>query len=158
MLTIVAAKAAGASKIISLDLSGARLEKAKEVGATHVINSGKVDAVDVSFEVAGVEQTFKQAVQMTKARGIVTVISIFAKPISFSPMSLTTSGVKIISTFAYEPITFQQTIDMMANGQLKPQGIVTDKIELEEIVEAGFEALTNDKSQAKILVRISKEK
>lgn len=169
LLTIVAAKAAGASKIISLDLSEARLEKAKEVGATHVINSGNVnpveevmkiepDGVDASFEVAGIEPTFKQAVKMTKSRGIVTVVSIFAKPISFNPMSLTTSGVKITSTFAYEPTTFQQTIDMMANGQLKPQGIVTDRIELKDIVEAGFEALTNDKSQAKILVGMSKEK
>jgi (R,R)-butanediol dehydrogenase/meso-butanediol dehydrogenase/diacetyl reductase len=152
-----------------MDLSEARLEKAKEVGATHIINSGKVDpveevkkiepnGVDASFEVAGIEPTFKQAVRMTKARGIVTVISIFAKPISFNPMSLTTSGVKITSTFAYEPITFQQTIDMMANGQLKPQGIVTDRIELKDIVEAGFEVLSNDKAQAKILVGISKEK
>jgi (R,R)-butanediol dehydrogenase / meso-butanediol dehydrogenase / diacetyl reductase len=169
LLTIVAAKAAGASKIIVMDLSEARLEKAKEVGATHIINSGKVDpveevkkiepnGVDATFEVAGIEPTFKQAVRMTKARGIVTVISIFAKPISFNPMSLTTSGVKITSTFAYEPITFQQTIDMMANGQLKPQGIVTDRIELQDIVEAGFEVLSNDKAQAKILVGISKEK
>lgn len=168
LLTIVAAKAAGASKIIAMDLSETRLEKAKEVGATHIINSGEVDpveevkkiepyGVDVAFEVAGIEATFKQAVQMTKARGTVTIVSIFAGPIPFNPMSLTTSGVKITSTFAYEPITFQQTIDMMANGQLQPQGIVTDKIELDEIVEAGFEVLINDKSQAKILVGISKE-
>lgn len=169
LLTIIAAKAAGASKIIALDLSETRLQKAKELGATHIINSGEQDpvtavkeivpdGVDATFEVAGIEATFNQAVKMTGLRGIVNVVSIFAKPILFNPLNLTQSGVKITSTYAYEPITFQQTIDMMANGQLKPQGIVTGRIELDDIVEAGFEVLSNDKTQAKILVGISMEK
>ena len=32
-------EAAGASRIIAIDVSKERLEKAKEVGATHIINS-----------------------------------------------------------------------------------------------------------------------
>ena len=67
LLTVIAAKASGASKVIVLDLSDDRLEKAKELGATHAINSGKenpvqavraivADGVDVSFEVAGLPQ------------------------------------------------------------------------------------------------------
>src|SRR5699024_3269737 len=66
LLTIIAAKAAGAKEIYAFDLSETRLEKAKEVGATHAINSGEEnpvalirkaypDGIDRSFEVAGVE-------------------------------------------------------------------------------------------------------
>src|SRR5699024_2559280 len=73
LLTAVAARAAGATDIIVLDLSEARLEKAKQLGATHVINYGDMDpiktiaqiapeGVDVSFEVAGVAPTFKQSI------------------------------------------------------------------------------------------------
>ena len=169
LLTVIAAKAAGASKIFVMDLSETRLAKAKELGATHIINSGKQnpveavkavvpDGVDVSFEVAGVAPTFKQAIESTKARGTMVIVSIFARPIEWHPLQLTNAGVKITSSIAYTPTTFQQTVDLMGTGQLKPQGIVTSVIQLDDIVPKGFEALTTDKSQAKILVELSGEK
>lgn len=169
LLTVIAAKAAGASKIFVMDLSETRLAKAKELGATHIINSGQQnpveaikavvpDGVDVSFEVAGVAPTFKQAIDSTKARGTMVIVSIFARPIEWHPLQLTNTGVKITSAIAYTPTTFQQTVDLMGTGQLKPQGIVTSVIQLDDIVPKGFEALTTDKSQAKILVELSGEK
>ena len=64
-------------------------------------------------------------------------------------------GVKLTTTIAYTPTTFQQTIDLIANGSLNVKDVVTDQIELENIVESGFNQLVNDKSQAKILVRLN---
>ncbi|MFC6040231.1 2,3-butanediol dehydrogenase [Paenisporosarcina macmurdoensis] len=168
LVTIIAAKAQGASKIVVFDLSDSRLEKATLVGATHVVNPGKVNPLeiakeiepegfDVSFEVAGVEITLNQAIKVTKSRGTVVIISIFPKPVSFDPMDLTTTGVKITSTLAYEPEVFQKTIDLMSSGQIDPKLIITSRIELEEIITKGFDALTNDKTQAKILVKLSGE-
>ncbi|MET3656650.1 2,3-butanediol dehydrogenase [Sporosarcina psychrophila] len=168
LLTIIAAKAQGANKIVVFDLSEERLEKALAVGATHMFNSGKVNPLevgkeiepegfDVSFEVAGVEITLNQAIKITKTRGTVVIVSIFPKPVSFSPMDLTASGIKITSTLAYEPAVFQKTIDMMDSGEINPKEIITSRIELEELVEKGFDALTNDKTQAKILVKLSGE-
>ncbi|WP_018665338.1 2,3-butanediol dehydrogenase [Heyndrickxia acidiproducens] len=169
LLTIVAARAAGASKIIVVDLSQIRLDLAKKVGATDVINSGEQNAVqaihnlvpggvDVSYEIAGVAPTFKQAIDATKARGTVDIVSIFARPIEWNPIQLTNTGVNITSSIVYTKKTFQQTIDLIASGQLKPQAVITDHIQLDEIIEKGFEALTKDKSQAKILVQLSGEK
>lgn len=166
LLIVSAAKAAGASNIVVIDLSEERLKKAADMGAHHVINSKDLDPIekiqeiipggaDVVFEVAGVEATFNQALQMTKLRGKVTVVSIIGKPIAFTPMDITKTGVTINSVFAYEFKTFKETIDLMSNGSLKPQPVITDKIELEEIVEKGFETLSKDKSQAKILVKLS---
>ncbi|WP_101842649.1 2,3-butanediol dehydrogenase [Halobacillus sp. Marseille-P3879] len=168
LLTIDAAKAAGASRIIALDLSKERLEKAKQMGATNVINSGEVNAVeaikelepegvDVSFEVAGVGATFEQAVEVTTPRGTMVVVSIFASPIEWNPFQLTAKGITIKSSLAYTPTSFRQTIDLMARGQLKPQEVITDHIGLNDIVEKGFEELSNNKSQAKILVELSGE-
>ena len=166
LLTVVAAKAAGASKIFVFDLSEERLAKAKEVGATHVVNSGNTDSlefvnehtengVDVTFEVAGVGVTLAQSVKVTRPRGSVVIVSIFAHEVNFDPMLLTNSGVKLTSTIAYTPTTFQQTIDLIANGSLDVKSVVTDKIELADIVESGFNQLVNDKSQAKILVKLN---
>lgn len=169
LLTVIAAKAEGASKIVVFDLSERRLEMAKKVGATHVVNSSEKDPLtaikeiepvgfDVSFEVAGVEITVNQAIRVTKTRGTVVIVSIFANPVSIHPMDLTASGVKITSSAAYEPASFQKTIDLMASGAINPKEIVTNRIALDHIVEEGFEALTNDKDEVKILVELSGEK
>lgn len=166
LLLVTASKAAGASNIIVIDLSEERLKKAVEMGAHHVINSKDINPIekvrdiipegaDVVFEVAGVEPTFNQALQMSKLRGRVTIVSIIGSPIAFTPMDITKTGVTINSVFAYEFKTFEETIDLMSNGTLKPQPIVTDKIELEDIVKKGFDTLTKDKTQAKILVRLN---
>lgn len=165
LLTVIAAKAAGASKIFVFDLSEERLNKAKAIGATHTINSGESNpsdvinkhtdnGVDVAFEVAGVAPTLKSAIDVTKARGTVVIVSIFGHPIEWNPMQLTNTGVKLTSTIAYTPTTFQQTIDLINEGNLKVKDVITDEIELDNIVESGFEQLVNDKSQAKILVKL----
>lgn len=169
LVNIIAARAAGAKEIFAFDLSEERLAKAKEVGATHVVNSGEVDpneyikerypdGVDRTFEVAGVPVTLEQAIQVTRPRGTVTVVSIFEEPIDFNPMLLTASGVRISSTLAYEDDIFDLTLKMIENNQIDVSPLITDHIGLENIVENGFESLSNDKSQAKILVKLSGDK
>lgn len=166
LLSVIAAKAAGASKIFVFDLSEERLEKAKSVGATHTFNSGKVDpvqavydntenGVDVSFEVADVGTTLQQSIEVTRPRGTSVIVAIFGHPVEFSPLLQMNKGVKLTTTIAYTPTTFQQTINLIANGSLNIKDVVTDEIELDNIVESGFNQLVNDKSQAKILVRLN---
>ncbi len=167
VLVAAAAKAAGATKIVAVDLSEVRLKKALEMGATDVINPSQVpDAIaaikdiipggaDVSFEVAGVQPTFEQAIDATRPRGSVVIVSIFAKPISFDPMQMMNAGVKLTTTIAYSKETFQQTVDLVSSGQIDVQPVITDTIELDNIVNDGFEALTRDKSQAKILIDLN---
>ena len=166
LLTIIAAKAAGAKEIFAFDLFESRLDIAKEVGATHAVNSGEQnpvdyvrsiypDGVDHTFEVAGVEPTFNQGISVTRPRGNMTIISLFEKPVSFDPMVLTASGVQLVSSLAYEPDVFQTTVDLIGTKQLDPSPVITGHIELENIVTDGFEALLNDKSEAKILVKLN---
>ena len=119
------------------------------------VNEHTENGVDVTFEVAGVGVTLAQSVKVTRPRGSVVIVSIFAHEVNFDPMLLTNSGVKLTSTIAYTPTTFQQTIDLIANGSLDVKSVVTDKIELDNIVESGFEQLVKDKSQAKILVKLN---
>ncbi len=164
-LVAAAAKAAGANRIIICDLSPQRLAKALELGATDTINSGEQDpvqrikelvpgGVDASFEVAGVQVTFNQAILATKPLGTMTLVSIFGHPIEFNPMILTNTGVKITSTIAYSQATFLETAELITKGSLQVEPVITKEIPLDDIVTDGFEALTTDKSQAKILVNL----
>lgn len=168
VLVAAAAKAAGASKIIVSDLSEVRLKKALEMGATDVIKSDQEDAVkkikelvpggvDVSFEVAGVKPTFDQAIEATKPRGTMVIVAIYGHPIEFNPMQLTNTGVKITSTIAYSRETFQQTVDLVTKGSLVVEPVITKEITIDQVVSDGFEALTNDKAQAKILINVDGE-
>jgi S-(hydroxymethyl)glutathione dehydrogenase/alcohol dehydrogenase len=75
------AKAFGASQIIAVDIRDDKLEAAKRLGATDVINATATDVgarvreltdgkgVDVAFEVLGLPQTFTQAFEIIRDGG-----------------------------------------------------------------------------------------
>jgi S-(hydroxymethyl)glutathione dehydrogenase/alcohol dehydrogenase len=82
---IQGARIAGASKIIAVDVVDHKLEVARQLGATHVVNGAKDDAVqavkeltgggvDYSFEAIGLKQTAEQAWGMLAPRGTATII------------------------------------------------------------------------------------
>ena len=72
-------------------------------------------------------------------------------------MQLMNAGVKLTTTIAYSKETFQQTVDLVSQGQIDVAPVITDMISLDNIVTDGFESLTKDKSQAKILVNLKDE-
>ena len=60
-----------------------------------------------------------------------------------------------MGSVGYSNETYNEVIELLANGSLPAQSIITRKIDIDNIAEQGLEALINDKSQAKILVRLS---
>ncbi|WAA13857.1 zinc-binding dehydrogenase [Fervidibacillus halotolerans] len=166
LLAIIAAKAAGAKEIYAFDLVEERLEKAKEVGATEALNSGKVNpveylrekypqGVDVSLEAAGVKPTFDQAIAVTRPLGNVCIIAVHTRNFEFNPLALMTSGVKLSSSMGYTPQTIKESLEILRNEEFNFEPIMTKKIELDDLVEEGFQSLANDPKQAKIVVKVS---
>lgn len=166
LLVIQAAKAAGASKIIAVEVSPERRDIAKQVGANVVINPIEVHAVqtikehtnglgvDVAFEVAGIETTLNAAIESTRSEGNVVNISIWEKQASIPLNNFILSERKMTSIIAYRNI-FPQVIQLIANGQIQASELVTKLIGLDDIASEGFEALTLNKQQIKILVNPS---
>jgi aryl-alcohol dehydrogenase len=82
----MAANAKGCTTMIAIDIDDSRLELAKELGATHTINSKEVDnvvqkvmeisngGVKYAVETSGVPQVLRQAVDSTKPLGTTAVI------------------------------------------------------------------------------------
>jgi len=167
LLVIQSAKAAGASKIIAVEVSPERQAFAKEVGADVVINPLEEDAVahikdltgslgvDVAFEVAGIQATIGMAVSATQTEGNVVNVSIWEKPANLPLNEFVLSEKRMTSIIAYRNI-FPQVIDLIANGQIKAMDLVTKEIGLDDVVTEGFEALTKEKNQIKILVNPTK--
>ncbi|MBG9586093.1 2,3-butanediol dehydrogenase [Cytobacillus firmus] len=163
LLVIQAAKAAGASKIVAVEVSPERRDFAKQAGADLVIDPFERDpiqavkeftdglGVDVAFEVAGIEAAIHTAIESTKPEGNVVNISIWEKPASIPINQFILTERKMTSIIAYRNI-FPQVIQLLANGQMKATELITKKIPLGQIVTEGFEALTKNKNQIKILV------
>src|SRR5699024_4465353 len=84
--TIQGARIAGASRVIAVDLQPAKLELAREFGATDVVCSAEGDpveavheligGVDYSFEVVGLQPTAEQALRMLRVGGTALLIGV----------------------------------------------------------------------------------
>ena len=83
--SVLAAKVAGATTIVAVDVVPSRLELAKELGATHVINSKEEDAVervkeitgggaDYALESTGIPAVLRQGVDALGLMGVLGVV------------------------------------------------------------------------------------
>ncbi|ELZ98137.1 alcohol dehydrogenase zinc-binding domain protein [Haloferax mucosum ATCC BAA-1512] len=170
LAVIQCARAAGAGRIYVSEPRQARRERAIACGANEVIDPSSTDAVeyvttqtdggaDVTFEVAGVEASFNAAVQSTKRGGTATVVSTSEAEIRTDVNQLVLGERTVTGSLAYlagprSEEEFGRVIDMLADGRLDPEPLVTDRISLEALVEDGFEQLLDPESEhVKILVK-----
>lgn len=163
LLMVQMLKAAGASKIIVVEVSDNRRETALKLGATHTINpinenpvekiklltGGK--GVDVSYECAGVQPTFEAGLNSTKTNGELMIVSLWEKPVTYNPTVAVLQEKKISTSLGYRFI-FPNVIELINNGTINENLTITKKIHLDDIVKEGFEAIINDRTQCKILV------
>ena len=82
---VMAARAAGATTIIAVDVVPARLDLARELGATHAINGGETDAVaeirrvtgggvDHTLDTTGLPALIEQGVEALRQRGTAAIL------------------------------------------------------------------------------------
>lgn len=164
------ARAAGAGRIFVSEPRTARRERAADAGADYLIDPTDIDAVDeitaetdngvdAAFEVAGIEPTFNAALESTRPSGNTTVVSIWEGTVNMSPNTVVLGERTLTGTLAYlggprSGEEYGMVIDMLADGTLDPDPLVTDRIGLDHIVEEGFDALLDEESdQVKIFVK-----
>jgi (R,R)-butanediol dehydrogenase/meso-butanediol dehydrogenase/diacetyl reductase len=169
LATALAAKAEGAGRLFASASRDRRRELAEQIGADRVVDPNETDpvefirsktddGVDAAFEVAGAGSSLDQAVQCTTRDGSVTVVSLFEEAIEFDPNPIVHGERSLNGVFGYQsgPLgdrDYRTVIRLLANGQLDPEPLVTGRIGLEDIVEGGFEQLTDRESgHVKILV------
>lgn len=88
------ARMQGAGQIIAVDTNPAKLQLARQFGATAVVDAGAVDAVsgvmeltsqrgaDVAFEVVGIQETIDQAITMTRRGGQAVLVGVPAMDVT----------------------------------------------------------------------------
>lgn len=148
------AKAAGASTIVAVDIAEDKLARARELGATHTVNSREVDPVeavremtgggaDVAFEALGNPVTFRQTSRMLADGGRMVAIGIAAgdatADIEITP--LVRRGYTITGSFGGRTrADLPAVTKLAASGTFDASALITRRYPLEKADEA-YQAL-----------------
>ena len=169
LVSMMALKAEGVSRVYVVDVMQKRLDKALELGADGVINGKDEDAVeavraltggmgcDLVIETAGTEITTRQAVHMTK-KGATIVLVGYSKTGEITlPMSLALDKELTFKTvFRYRHI-YPMAIEAVASGRVNLEGIVTNIFDFDDIQNAMDKSVSDKANIVKAVVRIAKE-
>ena len=169
LVSMMALKAEGVSRVYVVDVMPKRLEKALELGADGIINGKDEDAVeavrkltggagcDLVIETAGTEITTRQTIHMAK-KGAVIVLVGYSKTGEITlPMSLALDKELAFKTvFRYRHI-YPMAIDAVAAGKVNLKGIVTDIFDFDDIQNAMDRSVADKASIVKAVVRIAGE-
>jgi 2-desacetyl-2-hydroxyethyl bacteriochlorophyllide A dehydrogenase len=160
-------RARGVGKVLVSEISASRQRFAREFGAHHVFNPKVYDAValskslsggdgvDVVFDCAGVKASIATACAAVRARGCVINVAIWEGEVGWNPNSLVFKEAEFRAVLGYTRADVAAVIERIAEGKLKPGGMVTGRIALEDVVECGIKALVGDKERhVKILVEV----
>jgi len=145
-------KSAGAAKVmvIGLDQDTQRFEIAKKLGADHIINGSREDAVkrvrelthglgaDIVVETANHPSTVPLAVSLAAARGRVHLFGLYPEA-TLSPLTLLRAGVTLAGDVATLPRYFLRALRWVEYRKVLAQPIVSNPFRLDEAKQA-FEA------------------
>ena len=166
LVSMMALKAKGVSKVYVVDIMAKRLEKALELGADGVINGAEQDAVeavlaltngagcDLVVETAGTQITTRQAIHMTKKGSTIVLVGYSKTGEMTLPMSLALDKELTFKTvFRYRHV-YPMAIDAVAAGKINLKGIVTDIFELDDIQNAMDRSVADKANIVKAVVKI----
>ena len=167
LVSMMALKAMGVSKVYVVDIMEKRLAKAMELGADGVINGSKTDAVeevmkltegkgcDLAIETAGTQVTTVQTIHMTKKGSTIVLVGYSKSGEMTLPMSLALDKELTFKTvFRYRHI-YPMAIDAVAAGKVNLKGIVTDVFDLDDAQKAMDYSVNNKADIVKAVIRIS---
>ncbi|MGI6037385.1 MAG: zinc-dependent alcohol dehydrogenase [Limnochordia bacterium] len=161
LVTLLAAKAAGAKNIYVTDVAEYNLKVAEELGAVKGINVAKEnpleaigsDKIDVVFVTAGLGPVVQQALQTVRKRGQVVIIALFDGPIQLEMFPITGKEIDIRGCMMYTGDDFQKTIDLMTSGQINVDPLISEILDIEE-TQQGLEIVDQKTKDAiKVLLK-----
>ena len=160
------ARLAGAAQIIAVDLNPAKLELARQFGATHTVLGG-VDAVaqvvdltnggaDYAFEVVGVPALARQGLMMLRKRGTLTLVGLpkMGSDLLVPIMTMIGRETRVIGS-NMGSVSFQRVIPTYAQlyleGRLLLDPLISQRIALEDI-NRGYEQLIAGETARSVIV------
>jgi L-idonate 5-dehydrogenase len=155
ILSIIAARRAGADFIVATDISEFTLSMAKTVGADIVIDTGQnpdglahytadKGTFDVLYECSGVGVALAAAIQAMRPGGVIVQLGL-GGDMSLPMMAITSKELELRGSFRFHE-EFSTGVSLMQKGLIDVKPLITHSIGIDEAVQA-FE-IAGDRSQA----------
>jgi L-iditol 2-dehydrogenase len=143
LLTLQAARLAGCSRIIAVDLDDNKLEVARKLGADVVLNPKTTDVparvfeltgghgADVAIEAVGATSPIKTAILSVKKGGTVTLVGNITPNIEIPLQSVVSRQIRLQGSCASNG-EYPACIDLLASGAIQVDPIISALAPLEE--------------------------
>jgi threonine dehydrogenase-like Zn-dependent dehydrogenase len=145
------AKLSGAAVIIGVDSIPERLETARRLGASHVVNFKQTDpveeilritqgrGVDVAIEALGTQTTFESCLRVLRPGGILSSLGVYSSDLRL-PLSAIAAGLgdhKIVTTLCPGgKERMRRLMSVIASGRVDLKSLVTHRFKLDDIEKA----------------------
>lgn len=155
------------SEIIMIDLDDNRLKVAKTFGATHIINSGKENAVekvmslmngkgvDVAMEAVGLPETFELCQKIVAKGGHIPNIGVHGKTVNLFLDTLWSRNITI-TTRLVDTVTTPMLLKTVQSGKIDPKKLITHRFKLDQILEA-YDTFENAEKEKTLKVILTNE-
>jgi len=167
LLCAMVAKAAGAGRVIAVDVLSHARENALKNGATHAVDPQKGNAKeeiykiipngpDVIIEAAGKIEAVKLMVQLRR-RGTRWNVFGITTPEKFELEGGETHWLegRMDASFGSHPLAFQTAIKLLETGLINTENIISHRFSLENIHQA-MDTFANAKDRNKLVIQVSK--
>jgi L-iditol 2-dehydrogenase len=164
LLVIQVLKAQGSSQIIAVDIDDTRLQLARRLGATAVVNPASLspaDAIrrmtagrgaDASFEVVGLSSTLGTAVECVRKGGRVILIGNLEAKAQLPLQAVVTREISLIGSCASAG-EYPESLELIASGKVDVASFISATPSLEDGA-AWFERLhAGEKGLMKVLLK-----
>ncbi|MBC7217295.1 MAG: NAD(P)-dependent alcohol dehydrogenase [Candidatus Caldatribacterium sp.] len=166
LVTIQALSVRGVTEIIAVDVVEKRLEKARELGAKHVVNAAHMDTqevvlsltdgkgADVVFETAGSVQTAQLTVELARRGGKVVLVGLpSATHFDFGVMRILDKELDVLGVFRYANM-YKGCVDLLNSRRVNLKALITHRFSLEETQEALLFAHEHKAESIKVVVNV----
>ncbi len=166
LLSLLYAKNIGAKETFVSEVKQARLELASRLGCAHAINPATTPlalslesltqnrGVDLVVECSGAAAPSAESFSLVNRGGTILVLGISEEPVEADFMTGILNELSIeFSYLGYAE--FPEAIDLVTTNKIDVSPLITKVIQLDDVVESGFESLTRpDSEDVKVLVEI----
>lgn len=159
LVTLLASKAFGATDITVVDVIEKRLDYAKKLGATRVVNAARedvleLDVADIVIETAGNRITIQQTPLLVKRGGTIVLVGMAAEDtIEYNFAKIMAKEATIKSVFRYRNL-YPTAISAVSGGKIDITGIVTHEFDFDQASEAFDYVINNKNDVVKAVIKI----
>lgn len=167
LLTLMAAKAFGASSVCVTEIMENRIEMAKKLGADYTLNVTSMEPNEVAetveklfsekpnvaVECSGAASATQTAVFATRSGGRFVQVGLGAATVAIPMVNATIREVDIIGILSNTHCT-PLAIEMVASGRIDVKPVITHRFKLENVVKA-FE-LAESRAGGKVIIKCGK--